>query len=103
MQIEEKKNETQRGWSKRRNCLLKCFHSFKYVIDHAGVRFFFYVNSLRYTALCNSFCTCIIFSAQVVCSSHKFIAICTNFLFGYMNYSKIVLEKERFTEKTKNR
>ena len=42
---EEKNNETRRQ-SKRRNCLQKCFHSFKYVIDHANVCFFF-LNSLQ--------------------------------------------------------
>ena len=35
------KNETKKGWSDRINCLLKCFHSFKYVIEHADVQFFF--------------------------------------------------------------
>ena len=47
MQTEEKNNETKRGRAERRNCLRKCFHSFKYVIEHANVRFFFYVDSLH--------------------------------------------------------
>ena len=33
MQTEEKNNETISGRSKRRNCLRKCFHSFKYIIS----------------------------------------------------------------------
>ena len=41
MQTEEKNNETRQGRSERRNCLRKCFHSFKYVVDHANVCFFF--------------------------------------------------------------
>ena len=40
MQIEEKNNETVRGRSERRTCLRNCFHSFKYVIEHANVCFF---------------------------------------------------------------
>ena len=47
MQTEEKNNETKRGRTERRNCLRKCFHSFKYVMDHANVRFFSYVDSLH--------------------------------------------------------
>ena len=39
MQKEEKKNETKRRPSKRRNCLQKFFHSFKYVMDHTNVCF----------------------------------------------------------------
>ena len=41
------KNKTRRGRSKRRNCLWKCFHIFKYVIDHANVCFFFQLNCLH--------------------------------------------------------
>ena len=47
MQTEDKNNETKRGWSEWRNFLRKCFHSFKGVIDHANVRFFYYVNNLH--------------------------------------------------------
>ena len=43
MQTVEKNNETKRSLN---NCLRKCFHSFKYIIDHANVLFFFYVNNL---------------------------------------------------------
>ena len=41
MHIKEEKNETQKGWNKRINCQLKCFHSLKYIIDHADICFFF--------------------------------------------------------------
>ena len=44
-QTKEKNNEIKRGRSERRNCLRKCFHSFKYVIDHLHLRFFFLVSS----------------------------------------------------------
>ena len=33
----EKNNETKRRQSDRRYCLRKCFHLFKYVIDHKNV------------------------------------------------------------------
>ena len=48
------KTMSQRHRSERRNCRQKCFHSFNYLIDHASIRFFFYV---VYTASCDSFCT----------------------------------------------
>ena len=51
MQTEKKNNETKpnkEGRSERKNCQWKCFHSFNYVIDHASIRFFFYVNSLHW-------------------------------------------------------
>ena len=64
MQIEEKKMR-QKEVEAKGETLLKCFHSFKYVIDHVDVHFFFYVNSLQFTALCDSFCTFCIFSAQI--------------------------------------
>ena len=47
MQREEKNNQTIRGRKDTKNCLPKSFHSFKYVIDHANVRFFFYINCLH--------------------------------------------------------
>ena len=59
------KNKTKRGWSKRRNCLLKCFYSFKCVIDHAHVCFFFYASNFHYIALFDSFCTFCLISAQI--------------------------------------
>ena len=37
----------QRGWSERRNCQQKCFYLFNYIIDHASIHFFFYINSLH--------------------------------------------------------
>ena len=38
---EEKNNEIIRGKSERTHCLGKCFHSFKHVIDHTNLHFFF--------------------------------------------------------------
>ena len=43
---QKKKTMRQRGWSERRNCQGKCFHSFSYIIDHKSICFF-YVNSLH--------------------------------------------------------
>ena len=43
---QKRKTMRQRGRNERRNCQQKCFHSFKYVIDHVSIHFFFYVNSL---------------------------------------------------------
>ena len=43
---QKRKTVRQRARSERRNCQRKCFHSFTYVIDHASIHFFFYVNSL---------------------------------------------------------
>ena len=37
-----KNNETRRDRNERKNCLRKCFHSSKYLIDHANGRFFFF-------------------------------------------------------------
>ena len=36
VQTKREKNETKRCWSKSRNCLRKCFHSFKYVMNHVN-------------------------------------------------------------------
>ena len=36
----QRDKKTGRRRSERRNCLRECFHSFKYVIDQANVRFF---------------------------------------------------------------
>ena len=63
----EKQTEKRR---RERNCLRKRFYSFKYVLDHANVRFFFYVNSLH--------CFCILaqsFQLRSLPTSHKFTAI----------------------------
>ena len=46
METKEKNNETKRRQSERRNCLQKCFHLFKYLIDSGNVPFFFLI-SLR--------------------------------------------------------
>ena len=35
---------TQKTWSERRICLQKCFHSFKYVIDHTNICFIFLIS-----------------------------------------------------------
>ena len=82
----EKQRRGKKRWSERRNCLRNCFHSFKYIIDHANVRFFF-LNSLwacshSLNDISSLHCfvwfllyTCCIFSAQIAYSSHKFITI----------------------------
>ena len=41
------KTMRQRDRSKRKNCQRNCFHSFNYLIDHASIRLFFYVNSVH--------------------------------------------------------
>ena len=58
--------------AKKRNCPPKRFHSFKYVIDHANVPFFFSVDC---------FCYCVwfllyslMYLLRTLCRSHKFIA-----------------------------
>ena len=38
MLTEEKNNETIQGKNERRNCQQKCFHSLKYVIEHAKIK-----------------------------------------------------------------
>ena len=43
---QKRKTMRQRDRSERRIYLRKCFHSFKYVMDHPSICFFFYVNSL---------------------------------------------------------
>ena len=40
---QRRKTMTQTGRSERTNCHRKCFHSFNYGIDHASIRFFFYI------------------------------------------------------------
>ena len=49
---QKRKTMRQRDRSERRNCQRKCFHSLNYVIDHASIRFFFYIISLQFTLLC---------------------------------------------------
>ena len=46
---QKRKTMRQRGGSKRRNwnSQRRCSYSFNYVIDHASIRFFFYINSLQ--------------------------------------------------------
>ena len=44
---QREKSMKQIGQSERRRCQRKCFHLFNYVIDHASIRFFFYINSLH--------------------------------------------------------
>ena len=44
---QDKNNETKRVLSERRKCLRLRFYPFKCVIDHANVRFFFFINSLH--------------------------------------------------------
>ena len=44
---QKRKTMRQRGRSEKRNCQRKCFYSTNYVIDHARICFFFYVNSLH--------------------------------------------------------
>ena len=60
--LRRQKCRKRKKWDKKmlkwkKNCLQKCFHSFKYVLDH-------------------SFCTtCYIFSARLLHSSHKFMTM----------------------------
>ena len=39
MKTEEKKKLEKKGTSEKRNCLQKCFHSFKYIINQMNVYF----------------------------------------------------------------
>ena len=51
IQTEEKNNKKKRCQSKRSNCLQKCFHSFKDIIDHINVHIFlleFFMNLLPF-------------------------------------------------------
>ena len=77
----------KRGWSERRNCLWKCFHSFKFVMDHANIHFFFLISLwtcshfikwrkwfkllpvIRFVLLTVSF------QVRLLGSFHKFVAI----------------------------
>ena len=43
---QKRKAMRQRGRSERRSCQRKYFHSFNFIIDHASIHFFFYVNTL---------------------------------------------------------
>ena len=74
----------QRGQSERRNCQRKNFHSFNYVIDHASIRFFFYVNSLH------CFVWFLLYYLLHFLSSTRFEILTiyshTKFLFEYMNF-----------------
>ena len=45
--IQKRKTKSQWGRNEKRNCQRKCFHSLNYVLDHASIHFFFYVNSLH--------------------------------------------------------
>ena len=54
----EEKNETKTCQSKWRNCLQKCFHLFKYVIDHANVHFFFLISLQTYSQPLNNMNIC---------------------------------------------
>ena len=83
----------QRGRSERRNCQRKCFHSFNYIIDHASIRVFFYVNSLHCS--CDSFYTTCYILAQIALQLSQAYSH-TSFLFEYMNFLKIIHEKEFF-------
>ena len=79
----------------RRNCLGKCAFSFKYMIDHANVSFFFYVNKLH-CIMCGFFCTsCCTFSAQIALQVSQVYSH-TKFLLEYMNFLKFIHEEECF-------
>ena len=72
--------------------------SFHYVIDHASIRFFFYVNSLH-CDLCDSFCTTCCILSVMITSQLSQAYNHTNFLFEYMNFLKIIHEKKFFVMK----
>ena len=78
-QTGEKNNEAKRSQSKRRNCLRKCFHLFKCIIDHANIRFLsdFFTNLLPSVKDVYSLSVLIAASFQLrsLRSSQKFIAI----------------------------
>ena len=59
------KTMRQRGQSERRNCQLKCFHLLNYVINHASISTFLYINSLHCFVFDSSCTNCCIFSAQI--------------------------------------
>ena len=44
---QKRKTMRQIGWSEKRNCQWKRFHSFNCIIDHASICFFFNINSLH--------------------------------------------------------
>ena len=44
---QKRKTMRQRGWSERRYCQWKHFHSFNYIIHHASIWIFFNVNSFH--------------------------------------------------------
>ena len=74
-------------FSKRRNYLQKCFHLFKYIIDHENVLTFFMISLRTYSKSLNDVnslhCLCVILSVllavsldlRALHSSHRFIAI----------------------------
>ena len=77
---EEKSNETRRDRSERRNCLRKCFHSFKYVIDHAN--FSFFLLSKLYTLL-RAIPSVPLAASSHIASQLSQVYSHTNFLFEY--------------------
>ena len=86
----------QRGQSKRRNCQRKCFHYCTYIVDHASIRFFFYVNSLQ------CFVRFPLYHLLHLLSSDRFAALTSshNVLFEYMNFLEINYEEEFFVIQT---
>ena len=95
MKTDKKHYETKRRLSKMTNCLRKCFHSFKYVIDHSNVRFFFLtslqtcshsLNKVNLNPSCDSFCAnCCIFSIPIT-SQFSQVYSYKDLLFKYMSF-----------------
>ena len=105
--------ETKRCQSERKNCLPKCFHLFKYVLDHEKVHSFFLdllwtcckeviketffllpcskslndINSFHYFK-CPSVLLAAFFQLRSFCSSHMFIAIQILFMNIYKFFKK---------------
>ena len=90
-QTEDKNKKTERV---RRNCLRKCFHTFRYIIDHTNVPFFFYVNSLH------CFVWFPVYYLLHLFGSDCFAALTSlwpyKFLFKYMNFLKTHPQKKVF-------
>ena len=64
-------NKIKRRWSEKRNCLRKCFHSFKYVIDHANVRFFYDIKKIALLSVASSVLVALPFQLRLLCKSYK--------------------------------
>ena len=81
MQTEQKNNETKRLERKKKLSTKVFFHSFNYVIDHASIRFFFYVNSLH------CFVSFLLYYQLHLFSSDRFAAHIFLQLYKFLNFS----------------